>query len=510
MEGAEVLIGRDPEKCQVVLGDPQVSSVHASVTRAGSVVTLADLGSSNGTILNGKRVNKGDLASGDEFVVGSTTFTFRVTASFLQEEEEGLMPVEEGQSVEVEKVIEVDEEFADAGEAPADAGPSSQSLFSKEALRDPERRKKLLMIGVALMGLWVLLDEGEEVPTAPPAGARREAGASPGGGGAGPTAGGPEGAAGRGVSSKDAARDKPLDPDKVEFLDSQYLLVKELFDQGKFQETLLELEKLFQVADEWKEARQIETLSLEGLARIEEQERRRREEEERRRLSLKVKGVLVKARKAVEERKAELAEALFGEILKLEPDNFDVIHLRMELDNWKREQERKRLEEAAAKAERDRRVALLAPGKEGFLRKRWYGAVLRLEKFLKIKEMDEDLTKEAVAMLETSRKELAALTGPLLSKARSLKEGQDLKGAHEHYSMVLKHDPGDEESLNEVSRIKDVLENRARNVFIEGLIAENLSLFREAREKFQEVQEISLAESGYYRKASDKLRNYFE
>ena len=96
---------------------------------------------------------------------------------------------------------------------------------------------------------------------------------------------------------------------------------------------------------------------------------------------------------AVDERKEELSEHLFAEILKLEPDNFDVPQLKLELKNWKEEEEKKRLEEEAKKVARKKKVDQLAPGKNEYLKKNWYQAVLKLENFLKIDDMDEDLLK---------------------------------------------------------------------------------------------------------------------
>ena len=67
-------------------------------------------------------------------------------------------------------------------------------------------------------------------------------------------------------------------------------------------------------------------------------------------------------------------------------------------------------------------------------------AILKLEEFLKLKDMDEDLVQEGTKMLEES-KGLKLLVDPLLGKARSLKEGQDLKGAYENYNQILQYDP---------------------------------------------------------------------
>src|SRR6185437_3733817 len=70
-----VVIGRLPE-CAVVLGDPNVSRRHAEVRRTGETVVVTDLGSTNGTKVNGTPVREQQLASGDEITVGSTTLVF--------------------------------------------------------------------------------------------------------------------------------------------------------------------------------------------------------------------------------------------------------------------------------------------------------------------------------------------------------------------------------------------------------------------------------------------------
>ena len=59
-------------------------------------------------------------------------------------------------------------------------------------------------------------------------------------------------------------------------------------------------------------------------------------------------------------------------------------------------------------------------------------------------------------------------------------------------------------------KIKSTLETRSKRIYREAIIAESLSLFNDAKEKFLEVQQISPTDSEYYKKASDKLKNYLE
>ncbi len=77
--GSEPLvIGRLPE-CNVVLSDSNVSRRHAEVRRKEDGVFVTDLGSTNGTRVNGVPVREQLLASGDEISVGTTRLIFEMT-----------------------------------------------------------------------------------------------------------------------------------------------------------------------------------------------------------------------------------------------------------------------------------------------------------------------------------------------------------------------------------------------------------------------------------------------
>jgi hypothetical protein len=73
-----VTIGRLPE-CEVVLADTNVSRRHAELRRTGDAVILTDLGSTNGTRVNGSPVREQILNNGDEVSVGSTRLMFEMT-----------------------------------------------------------------------------------------------------------------------------------------------------------------------------------------------------------------------------------------------------------------------------------------------------------------------------------------------------------------------------------------------------------------------------------------------
>jgi pSer/pThr/pTyr-binding forkhead associated (FHA) protein len=70
-----VTVGRMPEST-IVLADPNVSRNHAEVRPQGDGYVVVDLGSTNGTRVNGVRVSEQALRDGDEIMFGNTRVVF--------------------------------------------------------------------------------------------------------------------------------------------------------------------------------------------------------------------------------------------------------------------------------------------------------------------------------------------------------------------------------------------------------------------------------------------------
>ncbi len=70
-----ILLGRSRE-CDIQVEDPNVSRRHAELRQEGASYWIVDLESTNGIEVNGHRVKRAQLDSGDSFTVGSTDVTF--------------------------------------------------------------------------------------------------------------------------------------------------------------------------------------------------------------------------------------------------------------------------------------------------------------------------------------------------------------------------------------------------------------------------------------------------
>ena len=77
----EFTIGRS-QGCSLCAGSSAVSRQHCMISRDESKVTVRDMGSRNGTLVNGEKIEGTvELASGDEITVGPLKFLLTITSS---------------------------------------------------------------------------------------------------------------------------------------------------------------------------------------------------------------------------------------------------------------------------------------------------------------------------------------------------------------------------------------------------------------------------------------------
>jgi hypothetical protein len=76
LEPGSNVLGRGTE-ADIRLPDTGVSRKHADVQLSGGTVTVEDLGSTNGTLVNGRRVSRQQLADGDVLRIGHSVLVYR-------------------------------------------------------------------------------------------------------------------------------------------------------------------------------------------------------------------------------------------------------------------------------------------------------------------------------------------------------------------------------------------------------------------------------------------------
>ena len=86
-EGLEVPIDRDRfvigrgSDAVLAVAEPTISRLHAALERDGDAFTLEDLGSTNGTRVNGRREERARVRDGDEIELGRLQLRLRAPSN---------------------------------------------------------------------------------------------------------------------------------------------------------------------------------------------------------------------------------------------------------------------------------------------------------------------------------------------------------------------------------------------------------------------------------------------
>ena len=90
------VVGRKQGVCDVFLDRGNVSKIHCLIIKTDGLLLVRDLGSTNGTLVNGQKVSRGALLPGDELSFGSLTFQVQFGAEMsgaMSPERTEAMPV---------------------------------------------------------------------------------------------------------------------------------------------------------------------------------------------------------------------------------------------------------------------------------------------------------------------------------------------------------------------------------------------------------------------------------
>lgn len=81
------LVGRKKDLCDIVIDRSSISKLHCLLVRSDGLLFLRDLGSTNGTKVNGQRVVRGALLPGDELAFASERFRVEMGPDVPEQQE---------------------------------------------------------------------------------------------------------------------------------------------------------------------------------------------------------------------------------------------------------------------------------------------------------------------------------------------------------------------------------------------------------------------------------------
>jgi pSer/pThr/pTyr-binding forkhead associated (FHA) protein len=523
----EIAIGRS-QKCHVVLEDKRSSRKHALIINRQGKFHLKDLGSANGTLLNGERVDEQELHSGDVIRIGDTQFAFKIVqsdyeqkkAEFFQVPQEpepppAMVMADSFPAAVAHPLLHSEPAFSGGGLMPgigmpqsAGAGPEiaepvapdfsvpeeeqNPSILGRliQRYRMMNTRQQILWGGGALAAFYFLvIDEPPPVvspvdPVAEQKKVQKKTEKKPG----------------------EGLTYEMLTKEQKDYVDAQYDLAFEYYKNRDYDKALFELDKIFKIVQNHKGSREIEVYAKEAKRRLEAQEEDRKKKEQEKQARMKLEELLASAGSLMDEGKFKEAEQLFPEIEILEPENAAVAAWQKKIIEEaekaaKREAEQKRLAEILAKGRADFESAEAA-----FKQKKYVDALEVMDEIVERPDLDAKFVQKVKDRIKVIEGVVASERDPHLESGKKLEADGKLPEAYREYQAAIAVDPADSEGPAGVKRIQGQLNSLAKSIYSDGVIAEGFGDYEVAEKKYREVIETVPQDNSYHQKAKARLK----
>ncbi|MBL7716039.1 MAG: FHA domain-containing protein [Bdellovibrionales bacterium] len=521
----EISLGRG-KNCDIVLEDKKASRKHVIIRRVGLSFTIKDLESANGTWVNGVQINEQELTGDDSIQIGDTLFQFKVfSGDYANQEAQGFESAEQdagmggfqgqqdfGQAAMVGGMDgfasngqmtgqPVDAAFGGVetgsqigisasgvplitGIAPEASGkkPTMYEKYVKNFKNLNPRQKVLtLFVGLGLV-YFVFLEEDE-----PENQARRPASVQ--------------------LKGQLPTFDQ-LSLAQKQFVDSQYQLAWDHYQKQDFEKALYEIQKVFTMVKDYKNARELEQYSRDKKRLAERAEEDRRRQEKEAQIKAQVDQRVEELRGLMAAKHFEHAEVLFSQVLSLDPENQQVIQWKREIMAW---QESKAIEEQRKKIEEQRN----RQGNEYFAEVQsavkggdFHSALEMIDRILDLEVTDQKLLREVEKKEKYCIEQIDKRKRPALKAAQLAEKKKQFGKAYRFYREVSEIDPLGSEGPEGIERVRDALHERAKAIYAEGVLAENFSDLVTAKKKFEMILENTPEDDQYYTSAKRRLEKY--
>lgn len=498
--------GRD-SSCDIVIRDQRVSRRQFEIRRNGSQFFIIDLGSVNGTLLNGTPVSSAQamsIKSGDGINVLDNHLYFELHDPNFKSRME--LVVAPPVNPLVSTAAESDHGLAayQPPQAPANYHPSSypthvENRFSampgsyptapvKEKFDFKRHRIKIFAGALLIVGVAYYLSDQPAPPPKPPAGSA--------------------------VRPQDAF--SKLNPEQQILVKQTYQLAKNLYMQGKYELAKAEVAKIFELVPDYEDIKDIERLANEALV-IQDQKRRQEELEAanaEHENQIQKQVVICKA-KINPAMTAQEMEDCLSPVLQFNPEHPAILELRHQVEELVsqkqvRDAEKKeyqgqvqRLRSQFQKAEATMKAGkLLQAAKE-------YQAVVGSH--LPDPQDYKGQSRQQVATIQqTLKKKIAQLS----ADADAAYKDQHLRDAILTLRKAAEVDPDNQEVKDKAAKYTTELRKQMMVLYQEGILEESYGNVEGseskpgAKDKWKKILEIDIPDGEYYLKAKIKLKKY--
>ena len=495
LEGSVWMAGRETD-CEIQLRNPKVSRKHFELSKSPEGYFLTDLGSSNGTYINGHRVAPHEptrLQSGDQIRVLDIEIHFEIKAANLPAiSTQPLALPQNGWLTPFPQHSpspygNLPTPYADGptyyGEEPSYEEEVSEGLLGKIKAYDWKKNKVrvvlMALIPVLLVGL--LLDSD---PQKKSDAAKNE------------TAGN--------------ASFENLSKEQKSAIKDSLNLARNLYVQGKYSLCLAELAKLHVTVPFYDNSKELESFCVQGHELTQRKIDEERKERQKALVEQKIADIIaVCTEKHTTKGTVSEVKNCLTDAIELNPEHPKVIELLQAAEAREREKELLAQQQKEAAEKRQQLLSI-------FNRAQSYkskGDLLNAQKTYQrfISQARGGLSTQ----VSTAKRELATVSKSLqekislmMEKCNSLGESGKYKEAYKACDEALKENPSLKDAVVAKERYSAALRQQMRTLYQDAKLEESLGNLATAKEKWKRIVEEDLPNGEFHKKSSLKIKQY--
>jgi pSer/pThr/pTyr-binding forkhead associated (FHA) protein len=499
LEGQAWIGGRDTS-CSIFIDNSRISRKQFEIQKQDEAYFIRDLGSVNGTLLNGRPLSTEDwtqLASSDVITVADWTLQFELRdAQFeqrLSEVDPALMiPVQYQEQAYADPDAAFSPlEMGGAGPAPAPGG----DLAGGFAASPPPTPQKpgMVLFGRQIPGLNpIRLGIGVVVLLAALYAVFGETGATP-----------------EQPAKVLSAFDK-LPPEKQQMVKQFYLAAQSLLAQGRYELAKQEILKLHQIISPYEDSLKIEETANRGIAMLQEREKIEAEERQRAINEEKIQHQVAECRKELNpDSTGTWADTCLSPVMEFNPEHPAIVALKNEVQRLEAEKAMKVAQEKEYAEQVGRLKALFAKAQRVEKEQGPLPGIAAYEQVVRSKLPDpHGLHKAASRQIASLQEGIVAIQAEAEKKAEVSYRAGQLRQAILTLREGMKANPDNEVLKGKHQQYMTELRKQMMGFYQEGILEESMGEVDTAKSKWRKILDQSLPGEDYYEKAKIKLKKY--
>ena len=493
LEGHLWTAGRDSGS-EIPIDSPHVSRKHFELARTKEGFFVTDLGSSNGTKLNGNRIPPHEptrLESGDELKVMNVVMLFEIRDTHFANRV-GNMPVPAFDPILQAPPAMWQPQYDNLPTEYRGGGPGLEEIPADWKRLRPHHLKKVdWKKNKVRMALIVLIPLVLIMAALPDPKKKTELND-------------------RKPDGTQSVVFENLTPEQKAVVKDSFNLARNLYVQGKYELCLTELAKVHELIPQHENSKELQSFCEQGRELVKRQRDLEYKERERAMIEQQITGYVeackakLNAEAGVDETRQCLAEAM-----ELDPEH----HLITEMIHTAQMHEEERKFLAQQKAETNKKAQsgeahyqrVKGIYKAGKLAK----ALDEYDKFLnssypRIESRKEQARREVASI----KKELKAKVDTAMTECRSLGSKQKYKEAWLACKKALDEDPKNGEAKEVQAQMLADLRRDMKNIYEDSVLEESLGNVDSAKEKWRRIMKEDLDFDDYAQKSKSKLQKY--